>query len=87
MRPNPLLVRFFEDEKKLNIGDSITPRHIVLVVFCSSLVCTYCVRYKTKRNPQALGNGLVRAPLVSVVWSLFIAKLGSQMPFSKGRRE
>lgn len=28
MRPNPSLVRFFEDEKKLNTEDSITPRHI-----------------------------------------------------------
>lgn len=69
MRPNPLVVRFFEDEKKQNTEDSITPRHIGLVMFCSFLVCTYCKRYETKRNPQALGNGLVRVPLVSV-WSV-----------------
>lgn len=53
----------------------------------SSLVHTYCIRCKTKRNPQAFGSRLVRASLMCVVWGLLKAKLGLQTSFSKRRRE
>lgn len=85
MRPDLLFLRLFEDKKKLNIKDSTTSRHIGSVY--SSLVYTDCIRYKTKRNPQAFGNRLVRPPLMCVVLGLFTAKFGLQTSFSKRRRE